>query len=314
MAPRQDDKLIERIAAGLAAQLERSSKFTSTIDPVAATTTFVRVIQLLMPQLPELRVQAGLPAKAPKYARWRTRFAKPPYERTPVPSDRVYTFWDKPLDTAPPLVQACMAQLSRVYPSLQVLDGASVRELIEIPDRIATLLENDRPAHFSDYLRTRILAQHGGLWFDATTWVQRPFDDQLQGLLKAGTVFPRWTRGSISNWFIASHARTPLIMLQFLALDAWWEANDDLPDYFLYHRIFEALRWLVPEFQGQWDATPTLSSTATHLLQLEMMQPWLPERVLPVLERNPLQKLSYKYDTVPEGSVLEHLLENGLTA
>lgn len=305
----------ERVLAGLQAQLDRVSTFTDTIDPSASIETYRRLLRLLEPQQGRLRAAAGLPERPPRFASLRTRLAARRYASLPVPSDRVFSYWDKPLDDAPPLVRACLAQLRSVYPSLRVLDGRSVRELVPIPHRVATLLEHERPAHFSDYVRTRVLEEHGGIWVDATAWVHRSLDDELQRrLLRAGTIFPRWTRRSIANWFIASQPHSPILALQRLALDAWWEANDDLPDYFLYHRIFEVLQAFVPEARGQWDAAPALSSASAHLLQLEMMQPWRPERLRGMLATAPLQKLSYKYDAVPSGAVLEHLLNGDLAA
>lgn len=298
-----------KVMSGLQAQLERVSKFQDTIDPAASLATYARVLRLLDAHLDELRAEVGLSASPQVLAGIRTRAVKKKYATMPVPSERVFTYWDKPLDTAPPLVQACIAQLRRVHPTLQVLDGASVRELIEIPDRIATLLEKDRPAHFSDYVRTRVLDEHGGIWVDATAWVQRNLHDDLQRTyLRAGTIFPRWTGRAIANWFIASQPGTPIIALQRRALDLWWQNNDDLPDYFLYHRIFEVIQAIVPEARAQWRAAPLLSSAEAHLLQLEMMQPWRPDPLRSMLSHSPLQKLSYKYDTVPAGSVLEHLI------
>ena len=298
-----------KVMSGLQAQLERISKFQDTIDPAASIATYRRVFELLDGQLEQLRAEVGLPRTPQLLAGWRTRAVRQHYAPMPVPSHNVFTYWDKPLDTAPPLVQACVAQLRRVHPTLQVLDGESVRELIEIPDRIATLLENDRPAHFYDYVRTRVLDEHGGIWVDATAWVHRNLHDDLhRTYLRAGTVFPRWTGRSIANWFIASQPHTPILGLQRRALDAWWGANDDLPDYFLYHRIFEVIQAIVPEARAQWRAAPVLSSAEAHLMQLEMMQPWRPELMRAVLDASPLQKLSYKFDTVPPGSLLEHLI------
>ncbi|MEJ1092522.1 capsular polysaccharide synthesis protein [Microbacterium istanbulense] len=298
-----------RVLSGLQAQLARVSKFQDTIDPAAAIATYGRVFRMLDSHLEEFRRDAGLPERAPWLAGIRTRAVEHRYAHLPAPTDRVYTYWDKPLNTAPPLVQACIAQLRRVHPTLQVLDGASTRELIDIPERIATLLEHDRPAHFSDYLRTRVLEEHGGIWVDATAWVHRNLGDDLQRTyLRAGTIFPRWTGRAIANWFIASQPHTPILALQRRALDVWWEQNDDLPDYFLYHRIFEVIQAIVPEARAQWRAAPVLSSAQAHLLQLEMMQPWRPEPLRRTLDLAPLQKLSYKFDSVPEGSVLEHLL------
>ena len=305
------DPTPEKVLAGLQAQIERSSQFASTIDPVAALQTYERLIRLLQPRLSELRRSVGLPADPPIFAAARARTsARRRYAGMPVPSDRVFTYWNTPIDTAPPLVKACLANIRESYPALRVLDGESVRELIDVPDRIAAVLEDSRPAHFSDYVRTRILEEHGGLWFDATAWVGRSLDDDLhRRYLRAGTVFPRWTKLSIANWFIASQRGSALLGLQRRALDAWWTHFDDLPDYFLYHRIFETLQVLVPEARGQWSAAPPLSATSAHLLQLAMMQPWRPGTLTDIAAVAPLQKLSYKYDSVPEGSVLEHLTD-----
>ncbi|MFC4138307.1 MULTISPECIES: capsular polysaccharide synthesis protein [unclassified Microbacterium] len=302
----------ESILTGLEAQWQRAGRFVDTIDPVAALKTYDRLIDLLRPRLASLRVAAGLPQDPPAWASWRAR-EDHRYRNLPAPSDRVFTYWDKPVHTAPPLVQACIAQLRTVYPALRVLDGASVRELITVPQRVEQLLEKERPAHFSDYIRTRLLEVHGGIWVDATAWVGRSLDEELEGkYLRSGTVFPRWTRRAIANWFIASHPGSPLIAMQRMALETWWDENDDLPEYFLYHRVFEVLQALVPELRGQWSATPFLSAADAHLLQLEMMQPWRPQTLETIVSIAPLQKLSYKYDTVPEGSVLEHLTRDYL--
>lgn len=299
---------IGRAVAGLRTQLERISKFESSIDIEGSMDTYRRLLTLLTPRMEELRRAAGLPASPPVFASL-TAFREVKSDaELPGPVGRVFTYWNRPLETAPPLVRACVAQLRRVYPDAHVLDGPSVREWTDIPSRIADVLEDKRPAHFSDYIRTRILETHGGVWVDATTWVGRSIDAELPRFLSGGTVFPRWTRASIANWFIASHPGTALIRMLRLVLDLWWEENDDLPDYFLYHRIFEILTLLVPEVRGQWEATPTVSALSAHRMQLRMMQPWDPAALERILMAMPLQKLSYKYDEVPAGSMLERLL------
>lgn len=299
---------LDRIVQGLRAQFERTAHFEGDVDLDRAVTGYVRVAQLLLPRLPQLRAAAGLPERPPVLSALRTRFPTRRYRHAPAPTDRVYTFWNRPLHEAPPLVRACLTQLRRVYPDVHVLDGDSAREFIDIPDCISAI-EHDRIAHFTDYVRTRLLEEHGGIWTDSTVWIARDLAPELQARLVSGTLFPRWTDNQIANWFIASHPRTTIIRLQRLALQTWWENNEDLPDYFLYHRIFEVLRASVPEFRAQWRATPALSSTTAHLLQLQMMQPHEPAVLDGILSIAPIQKLSYKYDTVPEGSVLEHLID-----
>lgn len=296
---------------GLLAQLRRSEKFRGTVDAEGAVETYLRLLHMLTPRLPELRLAAGLPQRPLLGAavRTRVRHLAPDVRTSRV--TQVYSFWDSPLTDAPPLVQACMAQLRRVHPDAQVLDLASAQELLDIPPQIVALLDLGRPAHFSDYVRTRVLEEHGGIWADATVWVPRPIEATTRGLLRGGTVFPRYARRAIANWFIASKAGSPILALQRRALEAWWETYDDVPDYFVYHRIFDVLCTLVPEFRGRWYAAPHLSATAAHYLQLAMMQPYDADLLERLMDSAPVQKLSYKYDEVLPGSVLEHLLATG---
>ncbi|MGN6221776.1 MAG: capsular polysaccharide synthesis protein [Microbacterium sp.] len=296
---------------GLDAQLKRADRFRDSVDPVAAVAAYRTFIDFFRPRLPELRAAAGLPAEPGTRADGKA-IAADDGARVDPSSLGLYTFWNAPIDTAPPLVQACIAELTRLHADqphpLTVLDGDSARDLVEIPDAVARALEKDHPAHFSDYVRISVLDRHGGVWADATCWAPAPLPTAVAPLLTAGALYPRWTRRQIGNWFIAAVAGTPLIRLQRLALQAWWESGGGIPDYFLYHRIFEVLYDLVPEFHGQWLAAPTLSAGASHLLQLGMMQPWDAEAMRFVAGTSIVQKLSYKYDTVPPGSVLDRLV------
>ncbi|MFC8681253.1 capsular polysaccharide synthesis protein [Microbacterium ureisolvens] len=299
---------------GLEAQLRRADRFRDTVDPVAAIAAYRTFADFLRPRLPELRTAAGLPAEAGSRKDGRIIAARDGARVDPRDL-KLYTFWNTPLESAPPLVRACVAELTRLHAGgstpLTVLDGASARELVEIPDAVADALEKDHPAHFSDFVRVSVLDRLGGIWVDATCWAPEPLPAAVAPLLTAGALYPRWTRRQIGNWFIAAVPATPLIGLQRLALEAWWESGGGIPDYFLFHRIFEVLLDLVPEFHGQWDAAPTLSSAASHLLQLGMMQPWDADAMRFVAGASIVQKLSYKYDAAPEGSVLDRLVSEG---
>lgn len=305
------------VLEGLRAQLDRTEHFRGTIKFNGAMETYRRLLDVIYPNLEDLRVGAGLPRQAPLTGSIRSFAATHAQSLAHVigngsghsSTPPVYTFWDSPLSEAPALVQACVAQLRRVYPQTQVLNADSVKARIEVPAQISGLLNQGRPAHYSDYIRTRILEEEGGIWADATLWLPAQLNTGRAGLLRAGTVFPRYSRGVIANWFIASHAHSSILRLQRQSLELWWENYDDLPDYFLYHRIFETLYALVPEFRGQWNAAPRVSATAAHLLQWEMMQPYRPERFQWIMRAAPVQKLSYKYDEVLQGSVLDHLLK-----
>ncbi|MBD7957399.1 hypothetical protein H9651_07090 [Microbacterium sp. Sa4CUA7] len=310
MTTHSDDGAVSTFVAGLGAQFARVERFKDTADPASILRGGRLVTEFLQPRLPELRAAAGLPGGRGSRARGR-RLADEARTRAMENDLPVFCYWNSGPDHAPEVARACMAQLRDLHPEAHMLDAVSVRELIDIPDRIASVLETDRPAHFADYVRVALLEKYGGIWVDATCWVPGPLDVAVLPYLTAGVVYPRWTSGQIGNWFIAAASDSLVITLQRIALDMWWNERTDLPDYFLYHRIFETLHTLVPEFRGQWAEAATLSSAASHLLQLSMMQPWF-AGVGDIIDRlSIVQKLSYKYDpaAVPDGSILRHVLD-----
>lgn len=223
----------------------------------------------------------------------------------------VWSYWDGPERDAPPLVRACLGRLRRMHPDARVLDAAAARELVTMPPVVEQRLR-DRPAHRSDLIRVSLLERHGGIWVDATAYLPAPLTEPIVANLRAGVFYLRWGGQQISNWLIGSRRGNPLIALQRAALEAWWTERDELPDYFLYHRLFEALVAEDAEARHIAKAMPRVSTIPSHLLQLAMLRPYDPEEVRLILDAAMAQKLSYKYDEVPAGSVLERLIGRGL--
>lgn len=281
------------LLARLLHQARRARESYSTIvDPAAAIAARREVNAFLEDHLDWIRAAAE---------------AGPPVGLAgPLP---VFSYWDSGVQSAPPLVRACLGQLSRVHPEAIILDRQSVGEHIDIPPIVADRLAG-RPAHFSDYVRASLLERFGGIWVDATCFVPAPLTQQVIPLMSHGTFYLRWSGTQISNWFIASDAHDPLIALQRAALEAWWTHNDRLPDYFLYHRVFEALNALLPAVRRRWRSVPRVSTIPSHVLQLAMFRPYDQEEFEQLLSVAFVHKLSYKFDpdAVPADSILARLI------
>lgn len=89
-------------------------------------------------------------------------------------------YWHSGLADAPPLVRICVESWRRRNPgwTVRVLDDAGLGQWIDMQD------VRDRNPRltiqvFSDILRWRLLARHGGVWADATLYCSRPLDDWL---------------------------------------------------------------------------------------------------------------------------------------
>jgi Capsular polysaccharide synthesis protein len=286
--------------ARLVRQARRARQYYApTIDPAASARARLEAGDFVRDHLDELRADAAGSIVDP---------ASAGLADEPLP---VWSYWDGPEAEAPRLVRACFEQLRRVHPDARILDAEAARELVPMPRVIARRLE-DRPAHRSDLIRVALLERHGGIWVDATAYVPRGLTEPVTAKLRAGALYLRWGGQQISNWFIAARRGNPLIALQRAALEAWWGERDELPDYFLYHRLHEALIAEDPDARRVARAMPRVSTIPSHLLQLAMLRPYDPDEVQLILDAAMLQKLSYKYDEIPAGSVLERLVGVGL--
>ncbi|WP_311223385.1 MULTISPECIES: capsular polysaccharide synthesis protein [unclassified Acidovorax] len=85
----------------------------------------------------------------------------------------VWTYWNSP--TLPLLVERCIANWRQVNPGfeIRVLDDAALREYVpDAPDALARVA----PAKRSDWIRLRLLRDHGGIWIDASTILTQSLD------------------------------------------------------------------------------------------------------------------------------------------
>lgn len=287
----------------LAAQVDRArTHFASTIDPGASLAARGEATEFLTHRQEAIRAQvAGAAAGA----------GSSPLVDDDLP---IFTYWDTGPDHAPPLVQACLTQLRRVYPGCHVLTRDTVSGYVTIPGIVADRLA-DRPAQFSDFVRVSLLERYGGVWVDATCFVPAAdLTERVEPLLDAGVIYQRWGGKQIANWFIGARPANTLIALQRAALEAWWTERDDLPDYFLFHRIFEAITTVFPEARRLWRQVPHVSAIPSHILQLAMFRPFDPVEARAILEASFVHKLSYKYDPgdVPADSLLARVLDGTL--
>lgn len=288
------------LLARLAAQARRAHDYYApTVDPAASFAARREVQRFVREHLDDIRSAAARPlpgADAGSFG--------------PFP---VFAYWADGEEAAPPLVRACLEQLRRVHPETHVLDAAAAEAAVRLPAAALAGI-GDRPAHRSDLLRVALLERFGGMWIDATAYVPAPIGDAVEAALDAGVLVERWSPERIANWFIAARAGNPLVALLRAALEAWWRSTDRLPDYFLFHRVFESLLAEAPEAAAIWRRVPFWSAVPSHLLQLAMLRPYDPAEVRAILAAAPLQKLSYKYDArdVPPGSTLARLIGPGL--
>lgn len=118
----------------------------------------------------------------------------------------IWIIWFQGLEGAPDVVKCCYASWIEKNPGWKIilitdsnykdyfdLDSAVAKERISIQER-------------SNILRMGLLAEHGGVWVDATCFCSVPLDSWIHNYTKSGFFIFRDPGEDriISNWFIAS--------------------------------------------------------------------------------------------------------------
>lgn len=219
----------------------------------------------------------------------------------------VWMYWMQGERHAPDIVQRCLQSWRQRNPGwdVRVLDA----ETCDAPTagRLRGLRgRRDLDAtHFSDLLRLTLLAEHGGVWADATVYCHRPLDAWLPYCLDSG-FFAFASPGpdrALSNWFLASmpaHALTERWRIELLRYwqrhrfrkpgpEGWLRRlelryNRDLTTtrgwfgwpvrrllrvtpYFATHYLFNRLITEDAVCQDLWQRTPRWLADAPHHLQ-----------------------------------------------
>lgn len=174
----------------------------------------------------------------------------------------VWVFWWQGEEAAPTLVQRCIRSMRNQANGrpVNVVDRENYRTFVDIPEHI----EKKREAgiisltHFSDILRMALLAEHGGLWLDATIYAADCLDHAFMGDLFT-VRNPGQERENISRWewsgfAIGGNQGCSLFRFASAIFSAYWLEHDRLIDYYL---IDYTLRLVVdgcPDIQDALEA------------------------------------------------------------
>lgn len=215
------------------------------------------------------------------------RYRCNPEEPQPVENIRIWVFWGQGEGAMPPLIRACYLQLCRHHDNVTLVTNDNVRQFLDLSPVIYEKVETGKItwAHFSDIVRTSLLAQYGGLWLDATVWVPAKLPMER---LKQYKVFSAngkvdvtsrsicfWTsfNANWSTWCMFSSEKNN-IMFSFVSdmLQAIAEKSKAWPDYVIQdYLIYYAYRFL-PEVGEQLQQAATWSCAKRNFLATIMNQ------------------------------------------
>ena len=231
---------------------------------------------------------------------------------------RVFSLWLQGTEQAPPLIKACIDSIRRnCGAELVVLDGKTVFDWITLPDYIVRKWKEGKikAAHFSDICRVELLYRHGGVWMDATDYLDAPLPEWLweaDFFVYQGGETLKGAYGGIQNCFIRGAKDAYLLKVWREAIFAYWAAENTHVDYFVHQMLFCQAVAANPRATELYEKMPHLGQDPTHVLWYEYAdQPYDEARFHAICAEALFQKTSYKCESavnpVP-GSFADHLL------
>ena len=131
----------------------------------------------------------------------------------------IWMYWDKGLESAPEVLKLSRLSWEAQNPDWEVrfLDDSTIIQYLDVQSILRLSSIDLTTAHRSDFIRTFLLALHGGVWADSTTFCWRPLSTWLfQDAGGSGFFVFRQpettTDRQIANWFIASSIKNPITL------------------------------------------------------------------------------------------------------
>jgi hypothetical protein len=156
------------------------------------------------------------------------------------------------------------------------------------------------------------LAKHGGVWLDATTWVNENPSEYLRDMTKSSGFFAyRYSNTRISSWLISSHQGNYVPALLYEVLCNYWNEHSELIGYFMFHDLFECLYFADERFRAIVDASTFRDANPPHIVQREyLFQEFDQEAIDLILADHPIQKYTYKVGkrNIGPGTTFEHIV------
>lgn len=234
------------------------------------------------------------------------------YHSLPVRHDKIFIFWDSPIETAPDIVRKCYEKLLQQDLKVILLNSQNYKQYIKLPHCLENKwrLGKMSTAHFTDLLRLKLLIEHGGIWLDATVYVDGnlPYYIQNSSLFFYRSLKPGLDGNplEISNWCISAREQHPILIFLYDYLCDRWMRYNQLPDYFYFHAVISALFKVNPHLR---DKICPVCNANPHQLWLARNLDYNEDLKDHILSISNVQKLSYKDVNLNLDGLLSKFLE-----
>ena len=232
----------------------------------------------------------------------------------------IWQLWFQGEESAPAIVKRCLDSVRKFSGNRKVilLTEDNIREYVELPQYIWDKKEQSiiSNTHFSDILRVCLLEKFGGTWIDATVLLT---DHIPQNILSQDFFAFSVPEGHInydfhlfSNWFMHAQPNHPIVISIKESLLKYWESENKLVDYFIFHLISYNNIKSQDVLNDLWDKVYYIDNVAVHEMQFGLIEPYSEDKFEYYKKQSTIHKLTYKINKVNEGVLLDKLIQVGV--
>ena len=215
---------------------------------------------------------------------------------------KIWQYWGQGVENAPDLVRACMASVEKYRGNIErvVLDENTIKDYVEIPDYIYEMKKKGiiSPAHFSDILRTFLLAKHGGCWIDATVLMTAPLPDEVtkSDFFVLQNKQDEDADGlNNTNYFISTNCKSVILAKMKRFLELYWKECPFVLNYFFYAHAMTLFSTSSEENKHEWAKMPYVPYLTVQQMEKELLDKYSENRFAELAAQTFIHKLSYKW-------------------
>lgn len=222
-------------------------------------------------------------------------------ERIPV-----FVCWLQGIENAPDIVKCCYNNLRKMLNkekyNLITIDSKNYMYYTSLPNFIVKKHANGSISntHFSDIIRTNLLINYGGMWIDSTMLLTDNIPETIIEnelfVFRFSPIFEERKQVASNQFIYAKNKNNEILIRTLNGLYYYWENNNKLNHYFMYHYLFAIAVSTNDITKKQFNKIPFYSSMNNHTLQYELLNKYNKNRFEYYKNITFIHKLTYKVD------------------
>lgn len=208
-------------------------------------------------------------------------------KQTTVKNSPIWVFWYQGEEHMPQIVKLCVESIKRnsCGRPVRLLDCNNMSDFVHLPDYVYEKFHKGiiKMACFSDIIRLSLLAEYGGLWLDATVFVNKPLMEKGLNPYFESIKMPILEKGTISDYrwsgfcLYAYPGASTMCCFRDIMLAYFRDGHKRIIDYFLIDYTFQMMYEKCEEFKKLIDSRPRENEYVYSLVEVlnSPYQPYL---------------------------------------